>query len=67
MSRDTRLDELEAALAHAERAISDLSEVATAQARDLEALRQENRVLRLRLERLETSGGYGDDDNAFVP
>lgn len=67
MSDGKRLDGLEAALAHAERAISDLSDMVAVQGRELEALRRENRFLRTRLERLEgLQGGY-DDDNAFVP
>lgn len=67
MSGDDRLDRLEMALAHAELAISDLSEVVASQTRELEALRRENRVLHRRVERLEAGLGAGDDDNAFVP
>ncbi|EME70607.1 hypothetical protein H261_07568 [Paramagnetospirillum caucaseum] len=64
MSVGSRLDGLETALAHAEMAIQDLSDVTAAQARDLEALRRENRNLARRLERLEAAqagDGSGED------
>lgn len=65
MSGDGRLDSLETALAHAERAIADLSDVAAAQARDVEALRRENRILARRLERLEAQ--LAGDEPDFPP
>lgn len=62
MSNGTdRIEALETALAHAERTIQDLSDIAVAQARDMDGLRLELRRLTLRLERLEA----GDDDFAF--
>jgi uncharacterized coiled-coil protein SlyX len=67
MRDERRLDALEAALAHAEQAISDLSDVATAQARDLEAMRRENRTLVHRLERLEASLTGDEQGEGFLP
>lgn len=69
MSADeNRLDALEEALAHAEAALQDLSDVATAQARDLESLRAENRRLKQRLDGLEARLDEGEGGAAgFVP
>lgn len=56
MNGADRIEVLETALAHAERTLQDLSDVAAAQARDLDGLRLELRRLTLRLERLEAGG-----------
>lgn len=61
MNGAERIEALETALAHAERTLQDLSDVAAAQARDMDSLRLELRRLTLRLERLEA----GDQDFAF--
>jgi uncharacterized coiled-coil protein SlyX len=56
MSSD-RLDALEAALAHAEAAIDDLSDMVRLLSGDIEALKVENALLRRRLRRLEEPEG----------
>ena len=55
------------ALAHAERMLQDLSDVATEQARDLEALRRDYRILARRLDRLEAGMAGEEQGEDFVP
>lgn len=52
---EERLEALETALAHAEAAVQDLSDVARAQAAEIEALRIEQRRLLARLDGLEAA------------
>ena len=67
MTESSRLDDLEMALAHAERMLQDLSDVATEQARDLEALRRDYRILARRLDRLEAGMAGEEQGEDFVP
>jgi uncharacterized coiled-coil protein SlyX len=65
---EARLISLEIALAHAEAALSDLSEMVALQAVDIEGLRRDHRRLLLRLQRLEeTSAADPMEDRGFIP
>ncbi len=50
---ERRLVALEMALAHAEAALTDLSDMVAAQATEIEVLRRDGRRLQARIERLE--------------
>ncbi len=67
MTASGRLDDLEMAVAHAERMLQDLSDVAAAQARELEALRRDNRLLAHRLEKLEAGLSGTEQGEDYVP
>lgn len=67
MTASSRLDDLEMALAHAERMLQDLSDVAAAQASDLEALRRDNRILARRLDKLEAGQDGAEQGEDFLP
>jgi uncharacterized coiled-coil protein SlyX len=60
MSGEDRLQSVETALAHAETAIDDLSQMIQAHEADMAALRLEIRRLQARLSRLEEDGS-GED------
>ncbi|CAA7625203.1 SlyX family protein [Magnetospirillum sp. SS-4] len=65
---ESRLTGLETALAHAEAALADLSDMVAVQAGEIESLRRDNRRLQIRIERLES--GFDEPDEAgerFIP
>lgn len=65
MSDETRLTTLETALAHAEAAIQDLSDLARAQGDEIAALKAETRRLKALV--LEMREQREDGDTPFVP
>ncbi len=65
---ERRLTALETALAHAEAALADLSDMVVAQTGEIEALRRDNRRLQARIERLEESdSGPNNGGGQFIP
>lgn len=65
MSDEARLTALETALAHAEAAIQDLSDLARAQAGEIAALKAETRRLRTLV--LELRDQRDEGDMSYVP
>ena len=65
---ERRLTALETALAHAEVALADLSDMVVAQAGEIESLCRDNRRLQARIERLEESDSEpGNGGGKFTP
>ena len=65
MSGEDRLMTLELALAHAEAALADLSDMVRRQGDDIAALRRDNYRLLARIERIED--GMLEEPSGFVP